>query len=135
MKIIFSKLIILLIAGFIRPVVLLGPIADITRDKLLQDMPDRFAIPSKKSFHICGTCWVCRVSPGFHRHQCNFVELEEFHWCISMETSNTFFIRKTLNTQQELLSTTFCYKNVSAEKALPTFVVWCLRICLCLHMH
>ncbi|XP_078360375.1 tight junction protein ZO-1-like isoform X2 [Oculina patagonica] len=32
--------------GFIRPVVLLGPIADITRDKLLQDMPDTFAIPT-----------------------------------------------------------------------------------------
>lgn len=32
--------------GFIRPVVLLGPIADITRDKLLQDMPDVFAIPT-----------------------------------------------------------------------------------------
>ena len=28
---------------------LLGPIADITRDKLLQDMPDVFAIPSKNS--------------------------------------------------------------------------------------
>ena len=27
--------------------VLLGPIADITRDKLLQDMPEVFAIPSK----------------------------------------------------------------------------------------
>ncbi|XP_068711421.1 tight junction protein ZO-1-like isoform X2 [Montipora foliosa] len=32
--------------GFVRPVVLLGPIADITRDKLLQDMPDIFAIPT-----------------------------------------------------------------------------------------
>lgn len=32
--------------GFVRPVVLLGPIADITRDKLLQDMPDVFAIPT-----------------------------------------------------------------------------------------
>ena len=35
------------LAGFVRPVVLLGPIADITRDKLLQDMPDTFAIPSE----------------------------------------------------------------------------------------
>lgn len=33
--------------GFVRPVVLLGPIADITRDKLLRDMPDVFAVPSK----------------------------------------------------------------------------------------
>lgn len=40
----------LVLAGFIRPVVLLGPIADITRDKLLQDMPEVFAIPSK---HFC----------------------------------------------------------------------------------
>lgn len=52
LEILFSKLVILLIAGFIRPVVLLGPIADITRDKLLQDMPDTFAIPSKNAFDI-----------------------------------------------------------------------------------
>ncbi|XP_031573383.1 tight junction protein ZO-1-like isoform X3 [Actinia tenebrosa] len=32
--------------GFVRPVVLLGPIADITRDKLLQDLPQYFAIPT-----------------------------------------------------------------------------------------
>ena len=54
-EILFSKLIILLIAGFIRPVVLLGPIADITRDKLLQDMPETFAIPSKKIMLYCKT--------------------------------------------------------------------------------
>ena len=35
------------VAGFVRPVVLLGPIADITRDKLLQEMPETFAIPSE----------------------------------------------------------------------------------------
>ncbi|CAH3013994.1 unnamed protein product [Porites evermanni] len=32
--------------GFVRPVVLLGPIADITRDKLLREMPETFAIPT-----------------------------------------------------------------------------------------
>ena len=41
------NMVVLFLAGFIRPVVLLGPIADITRDKLLQDMPETFAIPSK----------------------------------------------------------------------------------------
>lgn len=45
-------MIVLFIAGFVRPVVLLGPIADITRDKLLQDMPDTFAIPSKTTLHL-----------------------------------------------------------------------------------
>lgn len=45
----FLTWIVFFIAGFVRPVVLLGPIADITRDKLLQDMPDVFAIPSKNS--------------------------------------------------------------------------------------
>ena len=45
----FSCIFIVFSAGFVRPVVLLGPIADITRDKLLQDMPDIFAIPSKST--------------------------------------------------------------------------------------
>ena len=47
-----SRLNSFVVAGFVRPVVLLGPIADITRDKLLQDMPDTFAIPSKTILFI-----------------------------------------------------------------------------------
>lgn len=47
-----SRLDYFVLAGFVRPVVLLGPIADITRDKLLQDMPETFAIPSKTIFFI-----------------------------------------------------------------------------------
>lgn len=33
--------------GFIRPVVLFGPIADIAREKLLKDFPDKFSAPRK----------------------------------------------------------------------------------------
>ena len=69
-EILFSKLGILLIAGFIRPVVLLGPIADITRDKLLQDMPDTFAIPSKKilSYLHDLMCMSSMLASGLYRH-------------------------------------------------------------------
>lgn len=31
--------------GFMRPVVLFGPVADITREKLLKDFPDKFSSP------------------------------------------------------------------------------------------
>ncbi len=33
--------------GFIRPVVFFGPIADIARDKLIKDFPDKFSAPRK----------------------------------------------------------------------------------------
>jgi len=33
--------------GFIRPVVLFGPVADIARDRLLKDFPDKFTSPRK----------------------------------------------------------------------------------------
>lgn len=33
--------------GFTRPVILFGPIADIARDKLLKDFPDKFISPRK----------------------------------------------------------------------------------------
>ena len=80
LEILFRKLIILLIAGFVRPVVLLGPIADITRDKLLQDMPDTFAIPSKKilSYFVRLAVYVVYVRSGFHRRHCYFMELEQW---------------------------------------------------------
>lgn len=31
--------------GFVRPVVLFGPVSDIARDKLLKDFPDKFSSP------------------------------------------------------------------------------------------
>lgn len=33
--------------GFIRPVVFFGPIADVARDKLIKDFPDKFSAPRK----------------------------------------------------------------------------------------
>lgn len=33
--------------GFVRPVVLFGPVADLARDKLLKDFPDKFTSPRK----------------------------------------------------------------------------------------
>lgn len=35
--------------GFIRPVVFFGPIADIARDKLVKDFPDKFSSPRNYS--------------------------------------------------------------------------------------
>lgn len=31
--------------GFVRPVVLFGPVADLAREKLLKDFPDKFTSP------------------------------------------------------------------------------------------
>lgn len=31
--------------GFVRPVVLFGPVADLARDKILKDFPDKFTSP------------------------------------------------------------------------------------------
>lgn len=42
--------------GFIRPVVFFGPIADIAREKLIKDFPDKFSAPRK--FSCC-----CIVAP------------------------------------------------------------------------
>lgn len=33
--------------GFTRPVILFGPIADVSREKLLKDFPDKFVSPRK----------------------------------------------------------------------------------------
>lgn len=33
--------------GFVRPIVLFGPLADIAREKLLKENPDKFASPRK----------------------------------------------------------------------------------------
>ena len=37
-------------ADFMRPVVILGALADLVRYKLLEEMPDRFDVPSMLSF-------------------------------------------------------------------------------------
>ena len=41
---------LILIADFMRPVVILGPVADLVRMLLVDEMPDRFASPSKAFF-------------------------------------------------------------------------------------
>jgi len=38
--------------GFIRPVVFFGPIADIAREKLIKDFPDKFSAPRKSTLSI-----------------------------------------------------------------------------------
>ena len=37
-------------ADFMRPVVIMGPIADLARMMLIDEMPDRFGNPCKKQF-------------------------------------------------------------------------------------
>lgn len=46
---------LLFLAGFIRPVVLFGALADVARDKLLKDYPDKYASP-RKSFTRFSFC-------------------------------------------------------------------------------
>lgn len=41
--------------GFTRPVILFGPIADVARDKLLKDFPDKFISPRKSLSHSIGS--------------------------------------------------------------------------------
>lgn len=47
--------------GFTRPVILFGPIADIARDKLLKDFPDKFISPRKSLSHILSVVSVTNV--------------------------------------------------------------------------
>ena len=42
----YSTMYIYISAGFVRPVVLLGPIADVCRDKLMVEFPEKFTSPS-----------------------------------------------------------------------------------------
>ena len=42
--------IVIISAAFVRPVVLFGAIADVARDKLLQEFPERFESPRKFFF-------------------------------------------------------------------------------------
>ena len=101
-----SRLDSFVVAGFVRPVVLLGPIADITRDKLLQDMPDTFAIPSKTILFII-------VKLGFQTMVYKF-----------METSNI---------RQGLLSNTICFKNflTKARHRVCISLFMTLVLCAC----
>ena len=38
--------------GFVRPVVLFGPVADIAREKMLKDFPDKFTSPREYIFYM-----------------------------------------------------------------------------------
>lgn len=38
--------------GFVRPVVLFGPVADIAREKMLKDFPDKFTSPRKWTVNL-----------------------------------------------------------------------------------
>lgn len=42
-----TQLFSVLTAGFVRPVVIFGALADVAREKLLQDFPDKFESPRK----------------------------------------------------------------------------------------
>uniref|UniRef100_T2MDH6 Tight junction protein ZO-1 n=1 Tax=Hydra vulgaris TaxID=6087 RepID=T2MDH6_HYDVU len=42
--------VVLKVADFMRPVVVLGPLADLARIKLLEEMPDRFELPSPSAY-------------------------------------------------------------------------------------
>lgn len=38
--------------GFVRPVVLFGPVADLAREKLLDEGPDKFTSPRKETYYV-----------------------------------------------------------------------------------
>jgi len=40
----------LLTAGFVRPVVIFGPLADVARERILKDFPDRYQSPRELPF-------------------------------------------------------------------------------------
>jgi len=39
--------------GFVRPVVLFGPVADIAREKMLKDFPEKFTSPRESAYLHC----------------------------------------------------------------------------------
>jgi len=39
------RVLVLISAGFIRPVVIFGPLSDVARDKLVSELPDRYELP------------------------------------------------------------------------------------------
>jgi hypothetical protein len=42
--------------GFVRPVVLFGPVADIAREKMLKDFPDKFTSPREWLVYLLVLC-------------------------------------------------------------------------------
>jgi tight junction protein 1 len=48
--------------GFIRPVVLFGPVADIARDRLIKDLPDKFTAPLQDDDKSSSKCGIVRLS-------------------------------------------------------------------------
>lgn len=59
--------------GFVRPVVLFGPVSDIARDKLLKDFPDKFSSPREydKMYNFMLFILICNVNVK----NCNFYRL------------------------------------------------------------
>lgn len=45
-------------AGFVRPVVIFGALADVAREKLLQDFPDKFESPRKYITSVVMDFWL-----------------------------------------------------------------------------
>lgn len=65
--------------GFVRPIVLFGPLSDLAREKLLKENPDKFSSPRK--FTMDATCWLCGspaacfltfvfTAPSVHNYGC-----------------------------------------------------------------
>ncbi|XP_023034068.1 tight junction protein ZO-2 isoform X12 [Drosophila willistoni] len=48
--------------GFVRPVVLFGPVSDIAREKLAKDYPDKFSTPLQDDDKSNGKCRIVRLS-------------------------------------------------------------------------
>lgn len=40
------------LAGFVRPVVIFGPLADVARERILADFPDKFQSPRELSYFV-----------------------------------------------------------------------------------
>ncbi len=50
-------LIVFMLVPIIRPVVLFGPLADIARDRLLKEYPERFELPRKLKIRNSNVCF------------------------------------------------------------------------------
>lgn len=48
--------------GFIRPVVLFGPVADVARERLIKDLPDKFTAPLQDDDKSSSKCGIVRLS-------------------------------------------------------------------------
>ena len=68
-------------SGFIRPVVIFGPIADLVRDQLLQDEPDIYETPCKYETLCDQSVWgVLLICDAIKQNES---EVENFCFCFS----------------------------------------------------